>query len=94
MLEIENATGVTPKALDDEPKLYGICVEMAHIYNTLASRRTCGFTPNPIQLSEIDVYLRIFGGPSIPVDVFLDLIGMMDVKYLELSNGDKPASKR
>lgn len=63
-------------------------------YNVLASRRTSGLTPNPIQLSEINAFLERYGEPSIPVDVFVDLLGAMDLKYLELSNGNKPAGKR
>lgn len=50
--------------------------------------------PNPIQLSEINAYLGQYGQPSIPIDVFIDLLGAMDLKYLELSNGNKPAGKR
>lgn len=94
LLEIEQATGSTPKALLDEPKLFGACIEVVQVYNVLASRRTSGLTSNPIQLSEINAYLERYGEPSIPVDIFIDLIGAMDLKYLELSNGNKPAGKR
>lgn len=94
MREIELATGITPQALADEPKLYGACVEVAHAYNVLASRRTAGLTSNPIQLSEIEAYLSRYGEPSIPIDIFFDLIGAMDLQYLELSNGNNPTSKR
>ena len=50
---------------------------------------------NPIQLSEIKAYLDIYGTPVVGQEVFIDLVGLMDMHYLELVNGDhKPASKR
>lgn len=91
--EIEQATGVTPPAILDEPQLYGPCVELAYAYNVLASKRSFGLSPNPIQLSEINAFLDRYGEPSIPIDVFIDLMGRMDCKYLELSHG-KSAGNR
>lgn len=92
--EIELDTGVTPKALEDIPKLYGVCVEVVQIYNSLASRRTTGISTNPIQISEIHAYLCRFGDPLLPLDILFDLISVMDLKYLELSNGNAAAGKR
>lgn len=94
LLEIEQATGSTPQALLDKPVLYGHSVEVAMAYNVLAARRSSGFAPNPISLSDINAYMDRYGEPSIPVDVFIDLVGAMDLKYLELSNGNKPTGKR
>jgi len=74
--------------------MYGTCVEIVYAYNVLASKRTSGLASNPIQLSEIEAYLRIYGQPSIPVDVFIDLIGIADLKYLELTNGNESPGKR
>ena len=94
-MEIESATGVTPKALLDAPSLHGVTKEVSKAYNILAARRTAGFTANPIQLSEIKAFIELYGPPSIPIDLFISLIGSMDMKFLELSNGDnKPAGKR
>jgi hypothetical protein len=71
-----------------------VAIELAQAYNVLASRRTSGLAANPIQLSEINAYLQRYGEPSIPVDVFIDLLGAMDLKYLEMSNGNKSTGKR
>lgn len=90
--EIELATGSTPAALLDEPKLFGYCIEVVNAYNLLASKRTAGLTPNPIQLSEIYAYLHRYGEPLLPVDIFMDLLGVMDLKYLKMSNGNKSTS--
>lgn len=92
LLEIEVQTGNTPKALLDAPALHGVCKELSTAYNILASRRTAGFTANPIQLSEIFSFIQLYGQPSLPIDMFISLIGTMDMKFLELSNGNKPTS--
>jgi len=93
MLEsIEEQTGVTPKALLDAPKLHGVAKEVSTLYNILASRRTAGFSANPIQLSEIYALISLYGAPTLPIDIFIELIGTMDIKFLELSNGDKSTS--
>jgi hypothetical protein len=94
LLEIEQATGVTPSALLSEPKLAGICTEVVQAYNVLAARRTSGLTVNPIQLSEIKAYLEVYGDPCVPVDVFVNLIGVMDLQYMELTNGNATGGKR
>ena len=90
--EIESSTGITPKALSDKPQLFGWLIELADIYRILSSRRSIGFSENPIPLSEIVAYVALFGSPSIPVDIVVDMIGIMDSKYLELKNGDNTAS--
>lgn len=86
--EIELETGLTPQALIDEPKLYGYSTEVANAYNFLASRRTVGMAPNPIQLSEILAYIQVYGQPQLPVDIFMDLLSTMDSKYLEKRSGN------
>ena len=95
LYEIETATGVTPKALLDAPNLHGTAKELTNAYLTLSKGRSVGFAANPIPLSEQLAYIQLFGMPSIPVDIFVHLIGVMDNKYLELSsksNGNKPTS--
>lgn len=91
---IEETTGATPKALLDAPKIHGTCQEIADAYSILSKRRNVGFGASPIQLSEIIAFIQLFDRPSVSVDVFVHLIGVMDTKYLELSNkdGDKPTS--
>lgn len=66
--------------------------ELVTAYNVLASRRTAGFGMNPIPLSEIKSFIDLFGWPSMELMSFIELIGVMDIKFLELSNGDKPTS--
>lgn len=89
---IEEATGDTPQAILDSPKLFGYAKEMAESYNILAARRTVGMSPNPIQLSEIEAFFRMYGNPSIGIHTFIELIGTMDSKFLDLSHGNKPTS--
>lgn len=94
-MRIEEATGRTPKALESAPTIrLAILQEVLTAYNMLASRRTIGMAANPIQLSEIKAYIDIYGPPSIAVDLFIDLVGLMDIKYLELSHGHSPTSNR
>lgn len=92
MREIELATGVTPQALLDEPKTYGYCIEVIQAYNVLSAKRTSGMALNPIQLSEIYAYLRRYGEPLLPEDIFMDLLSAMDLKFLEMSHGNKSTS--
>lgn len=47
---------------------------------------------NPIPLSEISAFIHLFGSPSMELMTFIELIGIMDIKFLELSNGDQPTS--
>lgn len=90
--EIEVATGVTPSALLNAPQLFGLVLEVVTAYNVLASRRTAGIALNPISLAEIAAYVQIFGPPTIPMDMFVELLGIMDIKFLELSNASKHPS--
>lgn len=86
---IELETGKTPLALQNKPILDGLAAEVANAYNTLASRRTSGMAPNPIALSEISAWVQIFGHPTVALTTFIDLIGVVDQKFLELaSNGN------
>lgn len=74
--------------------MYGAEKEIARAYNILDSRRTVGLSANPIQLSEILAFIQLFGRPSMELDTFVDLIGIVDDKYLELQSGDNSSSKR
>jgi hypothetical protein len=89
---MELETGKTPQALLDKPVLYGVASEIAQAYNVLASRRTSGMMPNPINLSEILAFIQIYGHPNISIDRFVELIGVADMQYLELFSGNR--SKR
>lgn len=98
LVEIEQASGKTLDALNEVPVTYGLERELVLAYNFLASRRSVGFTANPIPLTEIQSYIQIFGPPIMPMDVFIDLLGMMDMEYLSKvtpkNHGTKPPSKR
>lgn len=85
---MELETGITPKALEDKPVLFGFAAEFAQAYNILASRRTSGMAPNPICLSEILAFVGIYGKPTMPIELFVEIIGTMDMKYLELFSGN------
>lgn len=93
---MELETNITPKALLDKPVLFGTAAELAQAYNILASRRTSGMSPNPINLSEILAFTQIYGRPTIAIELFIELIGIMDMKYLELFSGNlgKHSGKR
>jgi hypothetical protein len=39
---------------------------------------------NPIQISEVEVYARIFGEPSIGLGLLTEFIALMDDEYLSL----------
>lgn len=89
---------MTPTALLDAPVAYGLEKELVLAYNFLAGRRSMGFSANPIPLSEIKSYIEIFGVPQMPMDIFIDLLGLMDMEYLSKvhskNHGHKPPSKR
>lgn len=44
--------------------------------------------PNPIGLSEVLAFVGIYGQPTMPIESFVELIGTMDMKYLELFSGN------
>lgn len=94
LIEIEDQTGITPKALLNAPNLHGSAKEVANAYRIMAKGRSAGFAANPIPLSEIVAFTQLFGPPSVPIDVLVTLVEKMDDKYLELVNkdGNKPAS--
>lgn len=98
LIEIEQATGKTPQALIDAPVAYGLERELTLAYNFLAARRSVGFSANPIPLSEIHSYVEIFGPPPMPMSVFIDLLGIMDIEYLSKvhtkNHGNRTSGKR
>jgi hypothetical protein len=86
---MEAETGFTPHALQIKPILDGLAAEVANAYNMLAARRTSGMVPNPIALSEISAWIHIFGQPTVPLTLFIELIGVIDQKFLELCSGNR-----
>lgn len=94
--EIEAASGKTPQALEDAPSLVSTTQEVVTAFGILSNKRAVGMVANPILLSEIEAYIKLFGPPSLPIPIFVEMIGLMDSKYLQLNapkdsgNGNKP----
>lgn len=76
---IELETGRTPPALANAPVLSGLTLELVSAFDILSERRNNGVAQNPIQLSEIAAFVNLFGPPSVPISVFVHLIGVMDL---------------
>jgi len=72
-----------PKALADEPQLDTTAEELAKAYGILSTKRTIGFAPNPIQLSEIKAFIELYGEPSVGYTIFEEIIRVMDGADLE-----------
>jgi len=67
-----------PGALRERPQLEGTCAEMVVAFRILNRHRTIGFEVNPIQLSEISAFIDIYGEPSMGVELFEELLVVMD----------------
>lgn len=55
-------------------------IEYINAFDILSSRRQCGMTVNPISMSDIFAYLKIFG--STDAEVFVKHIITMDAVFL------------
>lgn len=65
---------------------FGYERELVLAYNQLTIRRQMGFTAGPIPLSEIESFVRLYGPPQMPMDIFVELLGVMDHEYLQKLN--------
>ena len=94
LIEIEQATGRTPSALLDIPTAYGAEKELVIAFNHLTHKRPIGMALGRIPMSEIVAYIHLFGAPTIPLGVFVELLEVMDEAYLERNkvNGNRPPS--
>jgi hypothetical protein len=91
--KIEESTGRTPEALTTAPVMYGYERELVLAFNYLTGRRQVGFAANPIQLTEIEAYIRLVGDSGIPRDIFLELLSGMDEVYMQkVNSGNKSSS--
>lgn len=79
-------TGIEPEALTTYPKIPEAYQEFGDAFTMLSSRRTYGMQANPISLAEIDAYIRLYGAPAFGTDLFVQMIIVMDAKYLELTS--------
>ena len=87
------ASGINPKALQNKPVLYDWMKEYLYAFRRLNRTRTYGMAPNPISLSEIHSYIKLYG--VYDQEAFIDYILQMDPVYLEIrakktSKPDKP----
>jgi hypothetical protein len=68
-------------------------LEVVRAYDILASKRTYGLAPNPISLSDIVAFFELYGRPvCTTMEVFIELLGVLDIKTLELLSGNKSPS--
>jgi hypothetical protein len=93
--KIAEATGKAPPALERRPGIFGLAKEIVEAYNVLAGKRTAGMIPNPIQLSEIVAYVQLYGEPSIPMTIFVQLLTVVDeddLSHLRSTGGNTASS--
>jgi hypothetical protein len=80
--------GLPTPALEKRPELTSDIQEYIYAFNILSSRRSVGFGPNPIMLTEIFSYYDKFQVPY-PLELFVRLIIEMDTAYLEWASKSK-----
>jgi hypothetical protein len=88
--------GAPPPALEARPVLLPGLGRYVEAFDRLSSARGAGFGgPNPIPLSEIESYCRLFGWRD-PEEIgeLVELIQAMDEAYLEVSTRLREAGRR
>lgn len=83
------SSGINPKALQNMPVLHDWMKEYLHAFRRLNRTRTYGMSANPISLSEIYAYIKLYG--VYDQEAFIDYILQMDPVYMEVRA--KKASK-
>jgi hypothetical protein len=83
-MEISMERGKDVPAIRDQPQLTGEASEVARAFRILSKTRTAGLDANPINLGEIKHYIDIFGTPWFGMDMFVDLLTDMDVRFMEV----------
>lgn len=78
----------TPKALENRPDIHPWMHEYLDAFTILGNSRDFGFSANPIRLSEIVAYTKLFGCSD--VSLFVTIIQHLDRIYFEHINKDKP----
>lgn len=73
---------MSPKALETKPILYDWMIEYLEGFQVLSRTRSIGMALNPIPLTEIESYLRLYG--SIDPIRFIRYICKMDSVYLDV----------
>lgn len=84
MMEDRVANGLPSPALENRPKLSGHLFFYYESFNELASRRQYGMGANPIMVSEIESYIRIF--PWHDPELFYKYVSRLDNAYLKERN--------
>lgn len=86
-LEDLESKGLNPAALESKPTVYDWMQEYILGFDILSSRRSVGFSVNPISMSDILSYIQIFGCSDI--DLFVKFIILMDATFLKFNIKDK-----
>jgi hypothetical protein len=73
---------MSPKALERRPPYYDWMDEYFKAFDVLCCTRQVGMVVGPIQLQQIESYLRLFGC-SDPIKDFVHLILIMDSAWME-----------
>jgi len=84
-------TGVNPPALENKPIFYDWMREYWLAYSLLSSRRSSGECPNPIPLSEIESYIRLYSCTDF--ELLIRAILAMDEEYF-IAYGKKQKADR
>jgi hypothetical protein len=71
---------MNPRALETRPRVHQWMEEYITAFNVLNDTRTAGMAPNPISLSEILAYLKLYGASD--TGEFVAYIMAMDSAFL------------
>lgn len=91
-LEELEESGLTPKALENRPVMHEWMKEYTTGFSILSSTRQYGMGPNPIQLSEILAYLKLYGAED--MEAFIENILLMDASFLSVKAQKAEREKR
>ena len=84
---IDAEESFTPRALQTKPVVEQDMMELISAFNLLSSRRTgSGFSVNPISLTDIGMYVQLFGIPWCGLEFFVRLMVQMDKLVLKKAN--------
>lgn len=78
---------MNPPALESKPVIHQWMHEYVSAFNLLHKTRSYGMTANPISLSEILAYLKLYG--SSDTEAFVQYVTEMDASYLAVINEEK-----
>jgi hypothetical protein len=79
--------GISPKALEAKPIIHEWMREYTNAFSILHGTRQMGMAPNPIMLSEILAYLKLYGTDD--TEAFIDYILHMDAIFMTASEAKR-----